>query len=163
MKPYNIHLPDEIAMTQGTFTDFDQKERAASHTLREYVEAFGYEFDSKGNAVRKKHGRIYDWYTIGGHWNGIFKPKNFPLSSNERALENNLTSVKEAQSRIEEEVKQKGLHYIIDKTGKLYKQFPSWNEHITKQEAMKQFKLDYQRILQESLATDYVVNIDLHN
>lgn len=170
MEPFeeNITVKPYVVMTRSEFNEkFLTTVKANPElTLDTYAEECCYSFNSNGDLTSTRNPQpVYDWYTIGGRYEGILtgkkdlttSPFGFGNRSESNPLEYNMISM----LSFSEEYLRTGESYgfIIDSTGQLHhrRSLSTWEEITTESE----WKVIYDQIL-ETNKNGYIVNIDCH-
>lgn len=151
-------------------------------TLREWCKSWNghkdSEFDIDGNHLSTSNQKaIYDWYSIGGRWDGLFYKKDYSNTPDEK-LEDNIIPIKELiekfgkaegttkekilKSLSDEHKENPYLIYTLVADGKVHQSRKyGWFGTYSEKEGEEDWKKKYLKILDKH-KEDFMVNLDCH-
>lgn len=166
MSPYDSNTISEetciIEMTSNALNKiFDMQKECK--TTEEFLHKLGYELDSDGNAIsqgKSEHKQLFDWYKVGGRWNGILTSIH-PFQ--EESSESKQSTLSKNSVPVAQLVKNDRFPRIIDRNGQLFEHkqadFP-FSDEPTKEENGEWQEI-FERVLRDA-SDDYIVNLDCH-
>lgn len=152
VEPYIKILSEDLKLK---FENYEKKDSYES--IEEFAkDYYGYDLDEYGNALSTyNNNALYDWYEIGGRWNGLFNncESDDLLKDNSIFVEDLLNDFYQTK---------KTYSTIVDCNGIVHKNKEmGWWGTYDELESENEWLPKYQEIL-EKYKDDYIVNLDCH-
>jgi hypothetical protein len=177
MAPYDEGLEVETHIThtreelEKAYLEFKNKNPDQGYdTMKLWCEEYkGYDLDENGNAVSNYNMKsIWDWYVIGGRWDGIltenrqYSQSGFNFGDNHHTIDNNCISVEDFLNKYNNNKKQNTYGVMIDGNGVLH-EGEKYGWFGTSKETMEKedWNVRYERVL-NNFKDDYIINLDCH-
>lgn len=168
MRPYDeqIEMESHIIKTKEELEkEFEEFKSKMKYTDTEsFLDSNDYELDKNGNAIGiNNQNSIFDYYGIGGNWNGILRGKKIKQSKGkDDMIAKNSIKVEKFLKKYNQDKENNTYYNVIDANrtlhrAKAYGWFGSSIEKIGKDE----WQHMYEKILNDS-KQDYIINLDCH-